>query len=156
MEFGEIVDDAAVTLVATKVATSGKRWKRPAGNGFYGHYLGLAGAGVALLCDVRKWMAYAPTPLWLCIYGPSWGRGKAWRTEVAAVRKALASLESATPKALFMARDGFPTVPIFVSAGHEKVEIVGEVVDQVQSVMNLLLISNGMEGKAPIEEPPEE
>ncbi len=156
VEFGGIVDDVAATLVATKIATEGKRWKHPCGNGFYGRYLGMGGLGVALLCDVRKWMAYAPTPLWLSIYGPSWGRGKAWKTEVADVRKALASLESATPQGLFMARDGFPTVPLFVPVGRERAEIVHEVIEQVHVVMNLLSVSLGTAAKGPAEPPPED
>jgi hypothetical protein len=156
VEFGGIVDDVAVTLVATKIATAGKHWKHPGGNGFYGRYLGMAGLGVALLCDVRKWMAYASTPLWLSVYGPSWGRGKTWRTEVADVRKALASLESATPPTLFMARDGFPTVPLLVPVGRERAEIIGEVVEQVQHVVNLLSVSPETDAKGPTEPPPEE
>jgi hypothetical protein len=155
VEFGGIVDDAAVTLIATRIATEGKRWKHPCGNGFYGRYLGMAGVGVALLCDVRKWMAYASTPMWLSIYGPSWGRGKKWKTEVAEMRKYLGSLESATPPALFIARDGFPAVPLFVPVGRERPDIVAEIVNQVAVVANLLSVAFDEGNTAPEEPPPD-
>lgn len=59
------------------------------------------GVGVVLLCDIRKWAAYASTPLWLSVQGPTF-------KEAAQAHEILAPFSHETPKKMYSARDGYP------------------------------------------------
>jgi hypothetical protein len=149
IEFGGVVDDVTATLTAMKLVSL-KGCRATAGNGYYGRYAWLRGVGVFLIADVRKWMKFASTPLWLSVYGSRW-RG----SNPAAARKALAALEVSTPPRMFVAGDGYPTVPLFLPVGVERVRVVEEVVRQVEAV-SLMIDSLAESVTAPPVAPPSE
>jgi hypothetical protein len=132
VEFGSIVDDATATLSAMKLISL-KGCRSAAGNGYYGRYAWLRGVGVFLIADVRKWVKYSSTPIWLSVYGSRWRESNA-----VATRKALASLEVASPPRVFIATDGFPTVPLFLPTGVERVRVVEAVVAQVETISRMI------------------
>lgn len=132
IEFGVMVDAVATKLVDLRVADiTGLR--NAHANGWYGRYLSLRGVGALLLCDVRKWMKYAGTPLWLSVYGTNWRQ-----SSPQAVRQALAALEARHPPKMFIAGDGFPTVPLFVPVGVERDDVLKSVISQVLEVGELV------------------
>jgi hypothetical protein len=153
IQFGNIVDDVAGLLIEKKLANT-KGLRSAAANGYYGRYLSLKGVGVFLSCDIRKWMKFAPTPLWLSVYGMKWSRGNP-----APLRQALAPLEMANPPSMFMAADGFPTVALFVPLGEGREHVVKSVLQQVENVATLLDALPPPEvapGEHPVVEPPPE
>jgi hypothetical protein len=152
VEFGEIAE-AVIEVVEASGIADRIRVGKARGNGFYGRYVSLRGVGALFACDVRKWMKYAATPLWLSVYGPEWGHNKT--REVRAVRSALAALESLSPPQLFIASDGFPTVPIFVPAGLERDDIVVSAATQIERVTKLLGSLGGKSGALPGSPPPD-
>jgi hypothetical protein len=131
-EFGDVVDDVVEKLVEDGLAST-KGLRSTAGKGWYGRYLMLQGVGVMLMCDVRKWNKFAATPLWLSVYGANWQDGNPQP-----VRKALVSLEVRHPPQMFMAKDGFPTIPLFVHAGAERDDVIRHAVEQVVDVGRLI------------------
>ncbi|WP_438013774.1 hypothetical protein WMF18_22880 [Sorangium sp. So ce315] len=132
IEFGRLVDEVSTALARQGVASM-KGLRAIAGNGYSGRYLRLRGVGCFLVCDVRKWMKFAPTPLWLSVFGVRWDK-----SDASAVRRALAPLESANPPRMFMAGDGFPTVALEVRVGAERGAVVKSLLDQVNAVADLL------------------
>lgn len=132
VEFGALVDDVVAQLVERGAATT-KGVRVSKGNGWYGRYLWLRGVGVLALCDVRKWNKYAATPLWLSVYGANWHQ-----SAPQAAREALAKFEAATPQRMFIATDGFPTVPLFVPAGLDRDGVLSAVVEQAVEVGDLV------------------
>ncbi len=132
IQFGSIVNDVAGLLIEKKLANN-KGLRSAAANGHYGRYLSLKGVGVFLICDVRKWMKFASTPLWLSVYGRKWRNN-----DPVPVRQALASLERMNPPRMFMAGDGYPTVPLFVPLGEERDGVIKSVLQQVEHVATLL------------------
>ncbi|MEZ4441137.1 MAG: hypothetical protein R3B72_18705 [Polyangiaceae bacterium] len=131
-EFGRIVDDVAAQLCAEGIAST-KGLRASGGNGYYGRSMLLNGVGVFLACDTRKWRAYAQTPLWISVFGPDWNK-----SNPGAVRRALAPLEHVSPPRMFMARDGFPTVPLHLPLGEERSVVVAAVLRQVLDVAALI------------------
>jgi hypothetical protein len=154
-QFGEIVDEVTNKLTSQGIATTnGGRLRAAAGNGWYGRYFLLRGVGVLLLCDTRKWMQYASTPLWLSVYGTNWAN---WRySSPQAARHALASLEGAKPPRMFIATDGFPTVALRVLMGVERGAVVSRVVDQIVEVGALIEPLAAGAKPGPVEMPTEE
>lgn len=132
IEFGRLVDEVCTALAHRGIANM-KGLRATAGNGYSGRYLRLRGVGCFLVCDIRKWMKFAPTPLWLSVYGVKWDA-----SDLAATRRALAPLESATPPRVFMAGDGFPTVALQVPVGAERDIVVKSLLDQVIVVADFL------------------
>lgn len=132
VEFGAIVDDVTNGLVASGVAVI-KGYRSAAGSGWYGRYMRLRGASALFLCDVRKWMKYADTPLWCSVYGPNWRD-----SDPQLVRRALAPLEAAQPPRMFMANDGFPTVALRVPAGAERDDVIRVVTRQLAELGELI------------------
>ena len=154
VEFGEIVDEVTTRLVSQGVAKT-KGTRSAGANGYYGRYLILRGFPVFLICDIRKWMKYASTPLWLSVYGPRWRQ-----SDRQAVRRVLAGLETTTPPRMFIAADGFPTVALLVPTGVERAAVVDRVVEQVLEVGALIEplavgTKPGLVDVAPEEEPPD-
>jgi len=152
IQFGSIVEKVAERL-AQKGVVSKKRLRPQAGNGFSGRYLWMNGTGVFLVCDLRKWTKFASTPLWLSIYGRKF-------KEKEPVLKLLAPLAAEVPKRLFIAGDGFPTVPLYVTPGREEAEIIDEIVAQIEDIAKLLLPISAPApeepGEPPVEPPPQE
>jgi hypothetical protein len=96
-------------------------------------------------------MKYAATPLWLSVYGSHW-RG----SNRAAARKVLASLEIQAPPKMFLAADGFPTVPLFLPSGVERATVVQAAADQIESVSVPVAPLVDTSGGPPIAPPPDE
>ena len=128
IEFGTIVDDVAGKLV-DRGAASAKGLRSTGGNGYYGRYLMLRGVAVFLVCDVRKWMKFAPTPLWLSVYGPQWSKSNAAETH-----RVLAQYEATKPGRVFKSADGFPAVALFVPHGVERDVVLTSVLAQLDDV----------------------
>ena len=132
VEFGVMVDHVAGVL-AQRGRVETKRLRSVGGNGYYGRYLALRGVGVFLICDVRKWMQYASTPLWLSVYGPQWSKSNSL-----AAQAALAPLETRQRGTVFLANDGFPTVALFVPAGVERDVVETRIIEQIERVAELI------------------
>jgi hypothetical protein len=132
IEFGRLVDEVCTALKDRGIASM-NGLRAVAGNGCSGRYLRLRGVGCFLACDIRKWMKFAPTPLWLSVYGVRWEK-----SDASAARHALAPLEAATPPRMFMAGDGFPTVALQVSVGAERDTVVKGLIEQMLVVVDLL------------------
>ncbi|WP_437595669.1 hypothetical protein WMF28_24140 [Sorangium sp. So ce590] len=132
IEFGRLVDEVCTALRHQGIANM-NGLRAIAGNGYSGRYLRLRGVGCFLVCDIRKWMKFAPTPLWLSVYGVRWEK-----SDASTARRALAPLESVTPPRMFMAGDGFPTVALQVPVGAERDTVVKNLLDQVIVVADLL------------------
>lgn len=132
IEFGTIVDDVTSALVDRGVAST-KNTRSSGSNGYYGRYLFLRGVGTFLICDTRKWMKYASTPLWLSVYGTKW-----LKSDAIIAHRSLAALESERPGTVFKAGDGFPAVALFVPSGVERDAVVRRVIEQVEAVATLI------------------
>lgn len=152
IEFGRIVDEVCAVLVQDKIADM-KGLRPIGGKGYYGRYPRLRKVGCLLACDIRKWMKFAPTPLWISVYGVWWGK-----EGPTAARRALAALESATPPRMFIAHDGFPTVPLMGPVGAELDTVVRRIVEQVTQVADLVLPLGAAGQPAPgeVDVPPNE
>jgi len=131
-EFGTIVDDVTGELTDRGLAST-KGVRSTGGNGYYGRYLFLRGVSSFLICDTRKWMKYASTPLWLSVYGKNW-----LKSDALLAHRALASLEAERPGTVFKAGDGFPAVALFVPTGVERDVILRRVVEQIEKVAALI------------------
>lgn len=127
-QFGSIVDDVTRLLVEKGLGDT-RGLRSAAGNGYYGRYLRLNGMGAFLISDVRKWMKYASTPLWLSVYGWKWRS-----SSPTPIRQALTQLEMASPPRMFMGGDGFPTVALFVPVGEERDRVIQSVFEQIEDV----------------------
>ncbi|MDB4980186.1 MAG: hypothetical protein JWM82_938 [Myxococcales bacterium] len=150
VEFGSIADDVVAKLV-DRGGASTTRLRSTAGNGYYGRYLSLRGVGAFLICDVRKWMKFAPTPLWLSVYGPQWTKSNA-----ADAHRALAPYEAAAPGRVFKSADGFPAVALFVPHGVEREAVLASVLAEVEKIGDAIA-SIGLAATAePVAPPPEE
>jgi hypothetical protein len=86
--------------------------------------------------------------MWLSVYGRRW-------VEKEPVVLALAGLGSETPTRIFIANDGFPTVPLFVASGREEGEVIDYLVAQVEEVAALLAPVWQPASDDPGEPPPE-
>jgi hypothetical protein len=60
-------------------------------------------------------MKFGATPIWLTVQGPTWKEGKD-------MEHLLAPLATEQQRRMFMTVDGFPTVPIFVPVGKERLK----------------------------------
>ncbi|WP_437933558.1 hypothetical protein [Sorangium sp. So ce341] len=132
IEFGRLVDEVCTALTVRGIA-SVKGLRPRAGNGFSGRYLRLRGVGCFLVCDIHKWMKFAPTPLWLSVYGVRWDH-----SDASAVRRVLTPLEAAAPPRMFMMDDGFPTVALQMPIGAEHDAVEKSLIEQVVVVADLL------------------
>jgi len=132
VEFGRILDEVTDMLVKHETAST-KGFGYTTGNGYYGRYLRLRGVDVMFICDIRKWMCYASTPLWLSVYGSNWQK-----SSKTAARLALESLEHQSPPRMFVASDGFPTVALIIPTGEESDAIVASVVRQLEHIGELI------------------
>jgi len=131
VEFCDIVDTVTGRLVEDGLAST-KGFKATSGKGHYLRYMRLNGVvGASLLCDVRKWMKFGSTPMWLTIHGPNW-------KPTAEVEHLLAPLALELPRRLFTTADGLPTVPIFVAVGKERHEVEQHAIEQVVHVAKRL------------------
>lgn len=132
IEFGSIVDEVCTALTLRQVANT--KGLRPIGGiGYYGRYLRLRDVGCLLACDIHKWMKFAPTPLWITVYGVRWDK-----EDPSAARRTLASFESTNPPRMFIARDGFPTVALLVPVGADRDTVVRSLVEQVTQVADMV------------------
>jgi hypothetical protein len=131
VEFCDIVDAVTGRLVEDQsVSTKGLR--ATGGKGHYMRYMRLNGVvGASLQCDVRKWMKFGATPMWLTVHGPTW-------KPTGEVERLLAPLASELPRRLFTTSDGFPTVPIFVPVGKERHSVEQQAFEQVVNVAKRL------------------
>ncbi len=132
VEFGTIVDDVTGQLTARGLAST-KGVRSTGGNGYYGRYLLISRVPSFLICDTRKWMKYASTPLWLSVYGSNW-----LKSDALLAHRALAPLEAERPETVFKAGDGFPAVALFVPTGVERDVILRRVVEQLEKVAALI------------------
>jgi hypothetical protein len=98
VEFGTIVDDVTGKLIERGLAST-KGLRSTGANGYYGRYVFLRGVCGFLICDTRKWMKYASTPLWLSVYGTNWSK-----SDASLVHRALAPLEAERPGTVFKGR----------------------------------------------------
>jgi hypothetical protein len=131
VEFCDIVDAVTGRLVEDKIVST-KGLRATGGKGHYMRYMRLNGiVGASLQCDVRKWMKFGATPMWLTIHGPTW-------KPTEEVERLLAPLVSELPRRLFTTNDGFPTVPIFVPVGKERHAVEQRAIEQVVDVANRL------------------
>lgn len=134
VEFCDIVDTVTDLLVKGDLASI-RGFKATSGKGHYMRYMLLNGVvGASLLCDVRKWMKFGSTPLWLTIHGPT----PTWKP-TSEVEHLLAPLALELPRRLFTTGDHFPTVPIFVPVGAEKHVVEQKAFEQVADVAKLLV-----------------
>jgi hypothetical protein len=151
LQFCDLVDKLATQLEDHHLIDR-KGLKAVAGKGYYGRYMRLRGVGVLLLCDIRKWAAYASTPLWLSVQGPTF-------KEAAQAHEILASLGHETPKRMYAARDGYPAVPLFVPNGVEEGAVLNALFGQIVEVGNViapLARSSGEQANAQPAASPEE
>jgi len=146
VEFSDIVDTVVGLLVEQGVVTI-KGLRATSGKGFYQRYLRLnGGVGASLLCDVRKWMKFGATPMWLTVQGPTWKEGKD-------MEHLLAPLATKQQRRMFMTVDGFPTVPIFVPVGKERHVVEQRAVEQVANVAKLVVGVTAASAVGPNEPP---
>lgn len=150
IEFGAVVDDVAGKLVDRGVA-SAKGLRATGGNGYYGRYLMFRGVAVFLICDVRKWMKFAPTPLWLSVYGAQWRN-----SNPAEAHRTLAQYEATKPGRVFTAGDGFPAVALFVPHGVERDGVLAAVLAQLDEVGGAIAPIGVAPNAEPTAPPPDE
>ena len=142
-EFGTIVDDVTNRLAESGLAST-KSTRSAGANGYYGRYLFLRGVGTFLICDTRKWMKYASTPLWLSVYGTNW-----LKSDPLLAHRVLAPLEAEHPGTVFKAHDGFPAVALFVPTGVERHVVVQRITEQVERVAPLVAPIGASSAEAP-------
>jgi hypothetical protein len=131
LEFCDIVDTVTGRLVEAKVA-SVKGFRATGGKGHYIRYMRLNDVvGASLLCDVRKWMKFGLTPLWLTVHGPTWKPSSD-------VERALASFGNEVPPRVFTTGDGYPTIAMLVPVGKERAAVEARVFEQVSEVARRL------------------
>jgi hypothetical protein len=131
LEFCDIVDSVTGALVEKKIA-SVKGLRATGGKGHYIRYMRLNDVvGASLLCDVRKWMKFGRTPLWLTVHGPAWKPSPE-------VEQLLASFGEEEPSRLFTTGDGYPTIAILVPAGQERLVVETRAFEQVAAVAQRL------------------
>lgn len=142
LQFGDIVDEVTQALVNQGVANldnHGSTLTAVSTKGVYGRYMFFCGWGAYLSCDIAKWTTIAPTPLWLTI-----GKGfKQVGVITQEVREALAPLATLTPPRVFQVaiereKERLPAIPLYVSPGHTKDEVVKEVLAQLQDIVGRL------------------
>jgi hypothetical protein len=149
LQFGDIVDDVVQALVNQGVASlnnNGSTLTSVSTKGVYGRYMFFHGWGAYLSCDIAKWTTLAPTPLWLTI-----GKGfKQVGAITVEVRDALAPLATLTPPRVYVVsiereKDLMPVIPLYVSPGHTKDEVVREVLAQLADIGSRLPVGKALE-----------
>jgi hypothetical protein len=149
VQFGELVDELAARLVASQIADA-KRLRASAGNGWYGRYLRIRGAGCLLHFSAWKWGTSAFTPLWLRVTGPHW-------KPVAALAAPLERLERSWPLPFQESTDS-PSgtdIPLIMKTGKERAALVDDLYAQL-FVAATEIESAGLMHIEPSDNPPEE
>lgn len=136
VQFSEMIDDIVPALVKRGVASKNKgssRLTTGSEKGIYGRYMYFHGHGAFVACDLLRWTSLAPTPLWLTMgHGFAGGCAKE-------VRDVLAPLASTTPPRMFLLPDtDYPTLPLYVSPGLSKQEVMAEVMQQLEDIGQLI------------------
>lgn len=128
MQYCEIVNEAIEQAKAAGMAST--RGLRPTrGPGFYGRYFALYGHVCNLQFNAAFWGRLRAPPIWLGIHEL---RDKPWSKD------ALESLGREQPSRLLSARRDHLAVPINLSIGIEKQDVLSDVLRQMKEVGELL------------------
>jgi len=156
VDFSRLVDEICRKASAEGFATG--VGGGTSGLGWYGHYFRLAGVQALFAFDASKWAKYGLTPLWLNLWGRDWEVSQQ-------VLDALAPLARDTPVRLIRLDEGKgiaygrPVVPILLSLGVVRDEVVEAALVQFRSIATLLRPLDMLSGLNPIvpsepDEPP--
>jgi hypothetical protein len=125
-QLNSIVDDATKSAVDEGFASTKRLQVTPKPCG-YGRYLTLHDVGAWLGISFPWWAELQPTPLWLEI----WGRNF---KNAASLRGDFGDFENQTPPRLFVSDNKMLLVPLRLSLGAVRDEVLKSVVDQLRVV----------------------
>lgn len=144
-EFGQIVDELVAKLSAEGIVST-KGYRASAGNGWYGRSLEIRGAYAVLQVSTWKWTKFAPSPVWLTVYGAT------WRGDRTPAKQRLAQYEVLNPGTVYVDHAGAPTVMLRVPTGADRPQVVETITAQLRELSVLLA---GLRTVGPAEPPPE-
>ncbi len=129
VQYTSLVDDVVGRVVARGWgSTDGLRSARDQTG--YGRYLTVAGHNAALRLDFHRWARLRETPLWLELYGETWGRSPV------PIPPALQDWRAGTlPRVLV---DERPVVPLELPLGLGRDRVIDDVAGQVGEVAERL------------------
>jgi hypothetical protein len=128
-QFGTLVDDAVTRLAALGIAST-KGLRAAAGNGWYGKYILLSGAGCLVHVGSGKWARVEATPIWIRVKDRNWIVSPELR----------AAFDQAQSEGLFRYYDfgkGLE-IPIHLPLGRERDAVLDSIVDQLKVVIDVL------------------
>jgi hypothetical protein len=128
-QFGILVDDAVARLVGQGVAdTNGLR--AAAGNGWYGRYVHLDGAGCLVHVSGRKWADVESTPIWVRVKDRNW--------EISNELRSALDRAQSSGKLRFVDLGEGLEVPISLLLGRDRADVLDDVVRQLEQLIHVL------------------
>lgn len=128
-QFGILVDDAVARLVDSGVADT-KGLRAAAGNGWYGRYVHLDGAGCLVHVSGRKWADVESTPIWVRVKDRNW--------EISSeLRNALDRAQSSGILRFVDLGEGLE-IPISLLLGRDRADVLDDIVRQLEQLVHVL------------------
>jgi hypothetical protein len=129
VQYCSLVDEATTQAVAEGFAAiSGM--KATGGFGWYGRYMRIHGNGCCLFFGANNWSRLRSTPLWLSVKDRNWKL-------TSALKDLLLPLETDDPPRLIIGETQL-LVPIALSIGVERDQVMSNILTQLREVANLL------------------
>ena len=128
-QFGVLVDDAVARLVDQGIADT-KGLRAASGNGWYGRYVHLYGAGCLVHVSGRKWADVESTPIWVRV------KDRNWEVSIQ-LRNALDRAQS-SGVFRFVDRGEGLEIPISLLLGRDRADVLDDVVRQLEDLARVL------------------
>lgn len=129
LQFGELIDETVARLAESGLAST-KGLRASAGNGWYGRYLLLSGAGCLLQVNAENWAGLEMTPIWFRAVDRNWKVSKELKEAFIAAQ--------AAGRLRFYDRGIGLEVPIRLQAGMDREAVLASMMGQVRAIASVL------------------
>ncbi len=124
-QFGTLVDDAVACLVDQGLADT-KGLRAASGNGWYGRYAHVSGAGCLIHVSGRKWAELESTPIWVRVKDRNW--------EVSPELRATFDRAQSDGKFRFYDLGVGLEVPLYLKLGRDRSAVLDHLVEQLDKL----------------------
>jgi len=129
LQFGELIDETVARLEGSGLAST-KRLRAAAGNGWFGRYLLLSGAGCLLQVNAANWAGLEMTPIWLRVTDCNWQVSMGLRIAFVAAQ--------AAGHLRFHDRGTGLEVPIRLQPGMDREAALASMLGQIRDIASIL------------------
>ena len=129
LQFGELINETVARLAESGLAST-RGLRAAAGNGWYGRYLLLSGAGCLLQVNAENWAGLEMTPIWLRVTDRNWQVSEALRGAFAAAQ--------AAGRLRFYDRGAGLEVPIGLWAGMDRDAALARMLSEIREIAGIL------------------